>query len=91
MYDNHGHDVGEVIGGAVLGAIIAGAAGNDHHAHSHTTTNYTYNNNYSGCHGIGCKVDNPDDEVDNTPSSTKRESRTLTNMAIIKVVTAWGV
>lgn len=71
MYDNQGHDVGEVIGGAVLGAIIAGAAGNDHRNHSHTTTNYTYNNNYSGCHGIGCKVDKPDDEVDNTPQFDK--------------------
>lgn len=70
MYDHHGHDVGAVIGGAVLGAIIEGMAEDNKHSRHHTTSNYRYNGGYNGCHGIGCKVDNPD-EVDDVPQFDK--------------------
>lgn len=69
-YSSRGHDTGAVVAGAVLGALIAGAA--DHHGHHHTTSNVDPGSSYSGCHGIGCKVDNPDrgssDAIDPRPS-----------------------
>lgn len=68
QYDNQGHDVGNVVAGAVLGALVAGMADNhDHSKHKHTTSNYTYSGGYSGCHGVGCFVDNPDNDIDTRP------------------------
>ncbi|KQZ14464.1 MULTISPECIES: DUF3011 domain-containing protein [unclassified Mesorhizobium] len=66
MYDHHGHDLGNVVAGAVLGAIIEGMADDKKHGHRHTTSNYRADDKYNGCHGIGCKVDNPD-EIDDRP------------------------
>lgn len=71
MYDQRGHDVGAVAAGAVLGAIIAGVAEEDKHKHRHTTSNYRDDGGYNGCHGIGCTVDNPDDEIDDRPQYDK--------------------
>lgn len=57
-YDEHGHDTGAVVAGAVLGAILAGSA--SHKDHHYSTSNVDYSNTaYSGCHGEGCLVDNP--------------------------------
>ncbi len=67
MYDHRGHDLGAVATGAVLGGLIEGMAQDKRNNHRHTTTNYIYRNEYNGCHGAGCLVDNPDQEVDNTP------------------------
>lgn len=61
-YDEHGHDAGAVVAGAVLGAILLGAASESHKQHVHSTSNVDYDRmgRYNGCHGLGCKVDNPD-------------------------------
>jgi len=69
-YDDRGHDVGAVVGGVVLGAILESLA-SDSHKKSHTTSNYNKSNEYNGCHGIGCQVDNPDEGVDQTPQYDK--------------------
>lgn len=69
-YDRHGHDVGAVVGGAVLGAIIDSMAEDSTHHHHHTTSNYRYDDSYNGCHGIGCKVDDPD-AIDDRPQFDK--------------------
>ncbi|MGH6862151.1 MAG: DUF3011 domain-containing protein [Phyllobacterium sp.] len=61
MYNDRGNDVGAVVGGAVLGAIIEGLASDDHKRRHHTTSNYHDRGGYNGCHGVGCMVDNPDD------------------------------
>lgn len=53
-YDHHGHD-GGLIAGAVLGALLVGAA----EGSKHTTSN-RHPGAYDGCHGSGCLVDNPD-------------------------------
>lgn len=66
MYDHRGNDVGAVVGGAILGALIEGMA-EDHHKRRHTTSNYLPDNRYNGCHGIGCRVDNPDQAIDTRP------------------------
>lgn len=71
MYDHRGHDVGAVAAGAVLGAIIAGVAEDNKHKRHHTTSNYRDDGGYNGCHGIGCTVDNPDDEIDDRPQYDK--------------------
>ncbi|RUY12737.1 hypothetical protein EN984_34770, partial [Mesorhizobium sp. M7A.F.Ca.CA.004.12.1.1] len=55
-----------VVGGAILGALIEGMA-DDHHNRRHTTSNYRSDSSYNGCHGIGCKVDNPDKAIDTRP------------------------
>ena len=67
MYDHRGHDVGAVAAGAVLGALAEGMVQDTRNNRHHTTTNYVYQNTYNGCHGVGCLVDNPDQEIDNTP------------------------
>ena len=59
-YDHRGHDVGAVVAGAVLGALVDGMAESASRKHHHTTSNYRYDGGYTGCHGIGCRVDNPD-------------------------------
>ena len=63
-YDHHGHDVGAVVAGAVIGALVDGMTQSGHH---HTTSNYRDAGGYNGCHGIGCMVDNPGQAVDNRP------------------------
>jgi len=67
MYDHRGHDIGAVAAGAVLGAIVQGMADDRKHNRQHTTSNYAPGSGYNGCHGVGCLVDNPDDEIDDTP------------------------
>jgi len=67
MYDHHGHDVGAVAAGAVLGAIVQGMADDHKHNRQHTTSNYVPSSGYNGCHGVGCLADNPDEEIDDTP------------------------
>lgn len=62
QYDSRGRDSGAVVAGALLGALIEGAATS---GKKHTTTNnYLYTgktgSGYTGCHGIGCLVDDPD-------------------------------
>ncbi len=67
MYDHRGHDVGAVVTGAVLGAIVQGMADDHKHNRQHTTSNYAASSGYNGCHGVGCLVDNPDEAIDDTP------------------------
>ncbi len=69
MYDHHGHDIGAVAAGAVLGALVEGMADDNRHRRAHTTSNYRREDSYNGCHGIGCMVDIPDDDrsVDSRP------------------------
>lgn len=59
-YSDRGHDSGAVVAGLVLGAIIAGAAENNDRRHTTSNVDYDRKTSYSGCHGVGCKVDNPD-------------------------------
>lgn len=66
MYDQRGHDVGAVVGGAILGALIEGMADGSH-SRRHTTSNYRRDDGYNGCHGVGCMVDNPDEVIDTRP------------------------
>ncbi|KAB2726468.1 DUF3011 domain-containing protein [Brucella anthropi] len=66
MYDHRGHDVGAVVGGAILGALIEGMADSSHNRR-HTTSNYRRDDGYNGCHGVGCMVDNPDEVIDTRP------------------------
>lgn len=67
-YDHRGHDMGKVVAGVVLGAIVDEMAKDRHH--KHTTSNYRPDDGYNGCHGLGCKVDNPD-TIDTTPQFDK--------------------
>ncbi|WP_182506199.1 DUF3011 domain-containing protein [Brucella anthropi] len=73
QYDHHGHDIGGVVGGAVLGAIVEGMITDSRHKHRHTTSNHRHSDEYNGCHGIGCTVDRPDDSgpIDTTPQFDK--------------------
>lgn len=70
-YSDRGHDTGAVVAGAVLAALIAGAAEGSDHRHSTSNVNRTHSS-YSGCHGVGCMVDNPDrdsnQDIDPRPS-----------------------
>jgi hypothetical protein len=76
-YDERGHDTGALVAGAVLGAMIEGAATSGKKSRQHTTTNnyyYTHNSDsgYTGCHGVGCLVDDPEQEVvDDRPQFDK--------------------
>ena len=65
MYNDHGNDVGAVVGGAVVGALIEGMVGSGgqssgkHETSNHVTNNYSSGSagsGYSGCHGMGCLV-----------------------------------
>lgn len=73
-YDQRGHDAGGVAAGAVIGAILGGAISDSHKGHRHSTSNVDYDRSdrYSGCHGIGCRVDNPtrdtSQDIDPRPS-----------------------
>ncbi len=67
MYNHRGNDVGAVVGGAILGALVEGMVEDKNRKHHHATSNYRADDGYNGCHGVGCLVDNPDDVVDNTP------------------------
>lgn len=71
-YDGHGHDVGTVVGAAVIGALVGSMTSDSHQhqGHAHTTTNNYYEvNDYSGCHGVGCYVDAPS-RYDDPPEPT---------------------
>lgn len=73
-YSDHGHDTGALVAGAVLGAIIAGAATDKDRRHTTSNVDYSRQPAYSGCHGIGCRVDNPDNrsqDIDTRPSFDK--------------------
>ncbi|WP_149195399.1 DUF3011 domain-containing protein [Luteimonas suaedae] len=62
-YGHRGHDTGAVVAGAVLGALILGAAESDHKHHSTSNAHHHTGNSgsgYTGCHGVGCLVDDPD-------------------------------
>lgn len=72
MYSHRGHDLGPVVAGAVLGAIIDGMLSDRKSDHRHTTSNYIPSNDYNGCHGVGCMVDNPHSVIDNTPQFDSR-------------------
>jgi len=67
MYNHRGHDVGAVVGGAILGALVEGMTQDQGSNRRHAASNYRDDGGYNGCHGIGCMVDNPDEVVDNTP------------------------
>lgn len=57
-YDHKGHDVGKVVGGLVLGALIEAAV----EPKNHTTSNRSphHQSKKSGeCHGTGCRVTPP--------------------------------
>lgn len=78
QYDQRGHDTGAVVVGALLGALIEGAASSPGKKHT-TTNNYTYTqrtgSGYTGCHGVGCLVDNPDYSSDaNSPPEPGQSS-----------------
>ncbi|MCW8060439.1 DUF3011 domain-containing protein [Agrobacterium tumefaciens] len=66
MYDHRGNDVGAVVGGAILGALIERMADCSHNRR-HTTSNYRRDDGYNGCHGVGCVVDNADEVIDTRP------------------------
>ena len=67
MYDHHGHDAGAAVAGAVLGALVEGMAERGSRNHRHVTSNYRDDGGYNGCHGVGCLVDNPDDNRGGPP------------------------
>src|SRR5690606_3030465 len=72
MYDHRGHDIGPVVGGIVLDALIRGMTDDHRNDRRHTTSNYAYDGGYNGCHGVGCMVDDPDRTVDDTPQFGSR-------------------
>ena len=59
-YDSRGHDVGAAVGGVIVAALVAGMIDGSHKDHNHSTSNKGSSSGYSGCHGSGCLVDNPD-------------------------------
>ncbi|MHA3841740.1 DUF3011 domain-containing protein [Sphingomonas aestuarii] len=70
-YGERGHDTGAVVAGAVLGALIAGAVSHDNRKHMTSNVNHDADHRYTGCHGVGCRVDNPDrgrETIDTRPS-----------------------
>ncbi|MFT3669654.1 MAG: DUF3011 domain-containing protein [Pseudoxanthomonas sp.] len=83
-YDDRGHDAGAVTAGVVLGAVLEAAASDSHRSHSYTTSNNYYirsgadsSSGYTGCHGVGCLVDDPDkrdtsQDIDPRPSFDKQ-------------------
>lgn len=58
MYGDQGHDIGPVVAGAVVGALVQGML--DSGQHRHASSNYHDDGGYNGCHGAGCLVDDPD-------------------------------
>ncbi|WP_223568912.1 hypothetical protein [Agrobacterium tumefaciens] len=51
MYDHGSYDVGAVVGGTILGALIKGMA-NGSHSRWNTTGNYRRDRGFNGCHGV---------------------------------------
>lgn len=72
VYDHRGHDVGGVVAGIVVDSLIKGMTESSGRNHRHTTSNYRDDSDYSGCHGVGCLVDDPDGVVDNRPQFDQR-------------------
>jgi hypothetical protein len=77
-YDERGHDNGKVVAGAILGALLIGAAESDKKSRQHTTSNaYHHTRNagsgYTGCHGIGCLVDDPNGPPEPGQTTFERE------------------
>ncbi len=65
-YGDRGHDVGAVVGGVVLDALVKSATRPK--GERHATSNVPQHSGYSGCHGLGCLVDDPSTvEIDGTP------------------------
>jgi len=63
-YDEHGHDIGAVIGTAVIDGLVDGMKKHKHKDHRYTTSNVSDDSDgYNGCHGKGCLVDSPDDDT----------------------------
>lgn len=65
-YGPRGHDNGALVVGAILGALIT--SDSDKKSKQHTTSNNYYytdrsGSGYTGCHGIGCLADDPQQEV----------------------------
>lgn len=69
-YDSSGRDAGALVGGLVLGAIVAGALSDGDHHSSHRGAS-----SYDGCHGDGCRVDDPDGVPEPTPDGVQPEFR----------------
>lgn len=61
QYDHRGRDAGALVAGAVVGALVGSSVSGKRHT---TTNNYIYTgrtgSGYTGCHGVGCLVDDPD-------------------------------
>lgn len=76
-YGPRGHDTGAVVAGVLAAALIEGAAQSSNK--KYTTSNayhhtHESNSGYTGCHGVGCLVDNPDQgdqAIDNRPQFDK--------------------
>ncbi|AZN68923.1 DUF3011 domain-containing protein [Acinetobacter haemolyticus] len=67
-YSSDGKDLGAAVAGALIGAVIL----NSIDKHQHQSSNKKASSQYDGCHGVGCKVDNPDKQViDNRPQFDK--------------------
>lgn len=70
-YDERGHDSGGVVAGLVVAALIGAAVEDSANKRNkkHSTSNNEYSNprrtssksDYDGCHGVGCLVDNLDE------------------------------
>ena len=73
-YSDRGHDSGAVVAGVVLGALIAGAAADKDRRHTTSNVDYSRTSSYSGCHGVGCMVDNPDRARDSSQDIDPRPS-----------------
>ena len=70
-YDDRGHGMGALLGAAILAAAVDGAVKSDDRKYS-TSNAYHHTRNsgswYTGCHGVGCLVDDPDADAPPEPS-----------------------
>lgn len=80
-YDHRGHDNGAVVAEALLGALLVGAADSaqrkDRDKRYSTSNAYHHTHNsgsgYTGCHGVGCLVDDPDAPPEPGQTTFRRE------------------